>query len=109
MIETAPQQETAVLVGLINQNQDERQAQEYLDELEFLADTAGAVVKNKFYQRLDVPHPATFVGSGKLEEIQNYIKIHEIDTIIFDDELSPTQLRNIERELNRKVLAYNVV
>ncbi|PTN08327.1 GTPase HflX [Mangrovibacterium marinum] len=104
MIETAPQQETAVLVGLINQNQDEKQAQEYLDELEFLADTAGAVVKKKFFQRLDVPHPATFVGSGKLEEIQNYIKIHEIDTIIFDDELSPTQLRNIERELTCKVL-----
>lgn len=104
MIETAPQQETAVLVGLINQNQDERQAQEYLDELEFLADTAGAVVLKKFYQRLDVPHPATFVGSGKLEEIQNYIKIHEVDTIIFDDELSPTQLRNIERELSCKVL-----
>jgi GTP-binding protein HflX len=104
MIDTAPQQETAVLVGLINQNQDERQAREYLDELEFLADTAGALVEKKFYQKLDVPHPATFVGSGKLEEIRNYIKIHEIDTIIFDDELSPTQLRNIERELSCKVL-----
>ncbi|RKD92661.1 GTPase HflX [Mangrovibacterium diazotrophicum] len=104
MIETSPQQETAVLVGLINQYQDEKQAKEYLDELEFLADTAGAVVKKQFFQRLDVPNPATFVGSGKLEEIQNYIKIHDIDSVIFDDELSPTQLRNIERELECKVL-----
>lgn len=104
MIDTSPQQETTVLVGLINQDQDEKQAQEYLDELEFLADTAGAVVKKKFFQRLDVPNPATFVGSGKLEEIQNYIKIHDIDSVIFDDELSPTQLRNIERELQCKVL-----
>ncbi|WP_372776722.1 GTPase HflX [Mangrovibacterium sp.] len=104
MIDTSQQQETAVLVGLINQDQDERQAREYLDELEFLADTAGAVVKKQFFQRLDVPNSATFVGSGKLEEIQNYIKIHEIDSVIFDDELSPTQLRNIERELQCKVL-----
>ncbi len=104
MIETAKVQETAVLVGLINQEQDERQAQEYLDELEFLADTAGAKVKKHFFQRLDVPNPATFVGSGKLIEIQNFIKVHEVDTVIFDDELSPTQLRNIERSLECKVL-----
>lgn len=104
MIDTSPQQETAVLVGLICQNQDEKQAKEYLDELEFLADTAGAVVKKQFFQRLDQPHPVTFVGSGKLEEIQNYIKIHEIDSVIFDDELSPTQLRNIEKVLECKVL-----
>lgn len=104
MIETAKVQETAVLVGLINQEQDERQAQEYLDELEFLADTAGAKVKKQFFQRLDIPNPATFVGSGKLIEIQNFIKVHEIDTVIFDDELSPTQLRNIERILECKVL-----
>lgn len=104
MIDTSPQQETAVLVGLISQNQDEKQAKEYLDELEFLADTAGAVVKKQFFQRLDQPHPVTFVGSGKLEEIQNYIKINEIDSVIFDDELSPTQLRNIEKVLECKVL-----
>lgn len=104
MIETAKIQETAVLVGLINQEQDERQAQEYLDELEFLADTAGAKVEKQFFQRLDTPNPATFVGSGKLEEINNFIKVHEIDTVIFDDELSPTQLRNIERTLECKVL-----
>lgn len=104
MIETAKIQETVILVGLINQEQDERQAQEYLDELAFLADTAGAEVKKQFFQRLDVPNPATFVGSGKLIEIQNFVKIHEIDTVIFDDELSPTQLRNIERSLECKVL-----
>ena len=104
MIETEKVQETAVLVGLINKEQDERQAQEYLDELEFLADTAGAKVKKQFFQRLDVPNHATFVGSGKLQEIQNYMKVHEIDTVIFDDELSPTQLRNIERQLESKVL-----
>lgn len=104
MIETAKIQETAVLVGLINQDQDERQAREYLDELEFLADTAGARVEKQFFQRLEVPNSATFVGSGKLEEINNFIKIHEIDTVIFDDELSPTQLRNIEKTLECKVL-----
>lgn len=104
MIETAKIQETVILVGLINQEQDERQAQEYLDELAFLADTAGAKVEKQFFQRLDVPNPATFVGSGKLIEIQNFVKVHEIDTVIFDDELSPTQLRNIERSLECKVL-----
>ncbi len=103
MIETAAETEKAVLVGLIY-NQDEKQAMEYLDELEFLADTAGAVVLKKFTQRLDVPNVSTFVGPGKLEEIGNYIKVMEADTIIFDDELSPTQLRNIERQLECKVL-----
>ncbi len=104
MIETAHIIETAIIVGLICNNQNEDQVNEYLDELEFLADTAGAEVKARFIQRLDRPHPATFVGSGKLEEIQNYVKIHEVDTVIFDDELSPSQLRNIEKELNCKVL-----
>ncbi len=104
MIDTAMIPETVVLVGLINQDQDEKQSKEYLDELEFLADTAGAVVKKKFFQRLDVPNSATFVGSGKLMEIQDYVTINDIDTVIFDDELSPTQLRNIERTLERKVL-----
>lgn len=104
MIETAPITEKAVLVGLIGSSQDEKQAKEYLDELEFLADTAGAVVLKKFTQRLAVPNTATFVGSGKLEEIGNYIKMMEVDTVIFDDELSPTQLRNIEKSLECKVL-----
>ncbi|MGC9355373.1 MAG: GTPase HflX, partial [Mariniphaga sp.] len=104
MIETAPQTEKAVLVGLIYNSQDEKQAMEYLDELEFLADTAGAQVLKKFTQKLDVPNVSTFVGPGKLEEIGNYIKVMEADTVIFDDELTPTQLRNIERRLECKVL-----
>lgn len=103
MIETAPETEKAVLVGLIY-NQNERQAQEYLDELEFLADTAGAEVLKKFTQRLDVPNTTTFVGPGKLEEIGNFIKVTEADTVIFDDELTPTQLRNIEQRLGCKVI-----
>jgi GTPase len=104
MIETAPQTEKAVLVGLIYNNQGEKQAMEYLDELEFLADTAGAQVLKKFTQKLDVPNVSSFVGQGKLEEIGNYIKVVEADTVIFDDELTPTQLRNIERRLECKVL-----
>ncbi len=104
MIETAPITEKAVIVGLINQAQGENQVKEYLDELEFLADTAGAVVLKRFTQKLDIPNTATFVGPGKLEEISNYIKVEEADTIIFDDELSPTQLRNLERTLECKVL-----
>jgi GTPase len=104
MIETAPQTEKAVLVGLIYNNQEEKQAMEYLDELEFLADTAGAQVLKKFTQKLDIPNVSTFVGTGKLEEIGNYMKVMEADTVIFDDELTPTQLRNIERRLECKVL-----
>ena len=104
MIETASLIEKVVLVGLISQNQDDRQAKEYLDELEFLADTAGATVLKKFLQRLDRPHPVTFVGQGKLIEIAEYVKVTEADTVIFDDELTPTQLRNIEKVLECKVL-----
>lgn len=104
MIETGKIIEKVVLVGLISQDQDEKQAREYLDELEFLADTAGATVLKKFMQRLDRPHPVTFVGQGKLSEIAEYVKVMEADTVIFDDELSPTQLRNIEKGLECKVL-----
>jgi len=104
MIETALPAEKAVLVGLIYKNQDEKQAFEYLDELQFLADTAGAQVLKKFTQKLDVPNYSTFVGPGKLEEINVFIKEMEVDSVIFDDELSPTQLRNIERKLECKVL-----
>lgn len=96
--------EKAVLVGLISQEQDEMKAREYIDELEFLAETAGAEVHGKFFQRLQFPNPVTFVGPGKLDEISDYIKINEIDTIIFDDELTPTQLRNIEKVVECKVL-----
>lgn len=104
MTETAPETEKAVIVGLITRGQDEKQVREYLDELEFLADTAGAVVLKKFTQKLDIPHHAKFVGPGKLEEISNYIKVAEVDTVIFDDELTPTQLRNLERSLECKIL-----
>lgn len=104
MIDTTPVTEKAVLVGLITEEQDEKQSREYLSELAFLADTAGAVVLKQFLQRLDRPHPVTFVGQGKLKEIADYIKVMEADTVIFDDELTPTQLRNIERELQCKIL-----
>jgi len=99
-----PQKETAVLVGVITQNQTEEMAREYLEELAFLADTAGAEQRAVFTQRLDVPHPKTFIGSGKLNEVREYVKEEEIDMVIFDDELSPSQLRNIERELNCRIL-----
>lgn len=104
MIETSATIETAVLVGLITQDQNEEQAREYLDELEFLADTAGAEVKKHFLQRLDIPNHATFVGTGKLQEIAEYVNANEIGAVIFDDDLSPTQLRNLEKALEVKVL-----
>ncbi len=104
MIETTPETERAVIVGIIYKGQDEKQAKEYLDELAFLADTAGAEVIKRFTQKLDIPNVSTFVGPGKLEEIGNYIKVTEADTVIFDDELTPTQLRNVERRLDCKVL-----
>lgn len=104
MIEIKPVTEKAVIVGLINNEQDERRSHDYLDELEFLADTAGAVICKRFTQKVDPPNPVTFVGSGKLDELNIYIKEAEIDTVIFDDELSGTQLRNIERILNCKVI-----
>jgi GTP-binding protein HflX len=104
MINLAPTTETAVLVGLISSQQDEATAKEYIDELEFLADTAGAVVVKKFFQRLDVSNPRTFVGEGKLFEIAEFIKENEITLAIFDDELTPSQLKNIEKRTNCKVL-----
>lgn len=96
--------ESAVLVGLITQFQTEDQLKEYLDELAFLAETAGAETREVFVQKVDTPHPKTFVGTGKLNEISEYVKEHEIDMVIFDDELSPSQLRNVERELKVKIL-----
>lgn len=96
--------ETAVLVGVIKQGQSEEMASEYLEELAFLAETAGAENRAVFTQRLEVPHPKTFIGSGKLNEVREYVKEEEIDMVIFDDELSPSQLRNIERELNCRIL-----
>ncbi len=102
-------EEQCVLVGVISQNQDENTAIEYLDELEFLAETAGAIAVKRFVQKLTIPHPRTFVGTGKLEEIKEYIKSEGIDMVIFDDELSPSQLRNIEKELECKILDRNIL
>ncbi|MBS3993524.1 MAG: GTPase HflX [Bacteroidetes bacterium] len=96
--------EKVVLIGLITSQQTEQQADEYLDELEFLTLTAGGEVVKRFVQRLDVPNPKTFLGTGKLEEVKNYITDNSIGTAIFDDELSPSQLKNIEKVLNIKVL-----
>ena len=97
-------EESCILVGVITSEIDEVIANEHLDELEFLAETAGAMAQTKFLQKLPYPNPRTYVGSGKLEEIKQYMKAMDIGMVIFDDELSPSQLRNIERELECKVL-----
>ncbi|MDR0812335.1 MAG: GTPase HflX [Paludibacter sp.] len=97
-------EERAVLVGLITPEQSEERAREYIDELAFLADTAGAKPEKQFFQRLDYPNPRTYVGPGKLAEIKQFIDEKEIGLAIFDDELSPAQLRNIEKELCVKIL-----
>ena len=108
-ITTEVKAETAVLVALVTKTQDERKTAEYLDELAFLAETAGAVAVKRFTQRLDGPNTVTYVGKGKLEEIRQYIETEEenereVGMVIFDDELSAKQLRNIERELKVKIL-----
>ncbi len=97
-------QEKAVLVGLITQQQNEAKAREYLDELAFLADTAGAKPEKYFFQKIDYANPRTFVGPGKLAEIKQYIDENEIGIVIFDDELTPKQLKNIEAELKVLIL-----
>ncbi|WP_304068937.1 GTPase HflX [Pedobacter glucosidilyticus] len=102
--DTAPKPERAVLVGIITPGTTELQQKEYLEELAFLVDTAGGVTEKVFTQKMQKPDRATFVGTGKLEEIQIYVKAEEIDIVVFDDELSPMQLRNIENELKVKVL-----
>jgi len=101
---TEHESEQAVLIGLITPTQNEAKANEYLDELAFLAETAGAVPVKKFLQRLDYPNPRTFIGSGKLQEIKAYIDEHEIGLAIFDDDLSSKQVSNIEKELQVKIL-----
>ncbi|QDP85160.1 GTPase HflX [Chryseobacterium sp. SNU WT5] len=93
------QYEKAVLVGLVTQNQSEEKLVEYLDELEFLALTAGATVDKRFIQKLTQPDPKTFIGSGKAQEIRDYVKSNGIGTVIFDDELSPSQLKNLGKEI----------
>ncbi len=105
--DTAVKQERAVLVGVVTQGETEEQAKEYLEELEFLVETAGAATSATFVQKLQRPDRATFVGSGKLEDIKAYVTEEEIDLVVFDDELTPSQLRNIEKELQVKILDRN--
>ncbi|MCG9880014.1 MAG: GTPase HflX [Bacteroidia bacterium] len=101
---TFKKQEEAVIVGVITQHQRLEQAEEYLDELAFLAHTAGALVKKRFLQKLGYANPRTFIGEGKLQEIADYVVANEIDIVLFDDELSPSQLRNLEHTLKCKIL-----
>lgn len=96
--------EKSVLIGLITQFQDEEQSEEYLDELEFLALTAGGEVLKRFTQKMEVPNPKTFIGTGKLQEVKTFVDEHEIGVAIFDDELSPAQQKNIERILECKIV-----
>lgn len=107
VINDSVKEETAVLVGVISQDQNEELVEEYLDELAFLADTAGATPVKRFTQKLDHPDPRTYVRSGKMNEIQDFIKEHDIDILIFDDELSASQVRNIEKMIKCKVLDRN--
>jgi len=100
----AIQPEKAVLVGLVTAKQDENKAHDYLDELEFLLDTAGAIPDKRFVQKLPMPDSRTFVGAGKIQEIAEYVKAANIDIVVFDDELSGSQTRNIEKELGCRVL-----
>ena len=96
--------EKVVLIGIVTKDQDEQTSKEYLDELEFLTFTAGGKVVKRFTQKLDMPNPKTFIGSGKMNEVQNFVQENEIGTVIFDDELSPAQERNISKILNCKIL-----
>ncbi|QBA65472.1 GTPase HflX [Muriicola soli] len=96
--------EKAVLIGVINREQNEEKVTEYLDELEFLTYTAGGEVSKRFVQRIDTPNPKTFIGSGKMQEVEAYVKENEIGSVIFDDELTPVQQRNIEKQLRCKIL-----
>ena len=104
MHDTAKVADNAILVGVMERFQSEQEVTDFLDELEFLASTAGVVTKKRFVQRLDRPDIRTFVGSGKLSEIKQFVDAEQIKVVIFDDELSPSQMRNLEKELERKVL-----
>ena len=96
--------EKTVLVGIINKEQDEVKSKEYLDELAFLTYTAGGEVSKRFTQRMDPPHPKTMIGAGKLEEVAQFVKANDVGGVIFDDELTPAQQKNIEKELKCKIL-----
>lgn len=101
---TTPKPETAILIGIVDQDHDAATVVEYLQELAFLTETAGAIPEKTFIQKLDYANPRTFVGSGKLLEIREYVVKHKTDLVIFDDELTPSQLRNIEQELKCRIL-----
>ncbi len=96
--------ERAVLIGVITKDQDEVKSKEYLDELEFLTYTAGGEVVKRFTQKIDIPNPKTFIGTGKMEEVEQFVKSNDIGSVIFDDELSPSQQKNIERLLKCKII-----
>lgn len=102
LISTHKEQETAILVGIITQKQNAEKTKEYLDELAFLAETSGVKTLKSFVQRLNYPDQKTFVGKGKLEEIMNWVAMNPVDSIIFDDELSPSQVRNLEKVFGEK-------
>ena len=104
MIETDIPAERAILVGINYPGQDEYETNEFIDELAFLAETAGAIPIQRFIQKLNVPNPSTFVGSGKTAEIAGFVAANSIDIAIFDDELTPVQLRNIENALKCRVI-----
>lgn len=104
MTERESKEESAILIGVVHQGQEEREVNEYLDELAFLAETAGAVVIKRFVQKIDTPNPRTYLGSGKMGEIGEFVGQERIDIAIFDDELSPSQLRNIEKILGCRIL-----
>lgn len=103
-ITTHIEAEKAILVGVILPRQSEEEVIDYLEELEFLAETAGALTQKRFIQKIDAPNPKTFIGTGKVHEIKEFVDANEIDIIIFDDELTPSQLRNLEKAFERKVL-----
>jgi GTPase len=107
MIETGVKQETAILIGVATRDQDYDKAREYLDELAFLVDTAGGIPVKTFIQKLDFPDPRTYVGKGKLDEIRAYMQSDPADMIVFDDELTPSQIRNIDHVLKCKILDRN--
>ena len=96
--------ERTILIGVISRYQDEETSKEYLDELEFLTFTAGGYVIKRFTQKMDIPNPKTFIGTGKMQDVECYIKENDIETAIFDDELTPAQERNISAILDCKVL-----
>ena len=107
MTNTSRIKETAILIGVVTADQESRKVNEFLDELAFLVETAGGLPVKRFTQNLDYPDPRTFVGKGKLHEIREYVSEHEVDMAIFDDELSPSQIRNIEKVLECRILDRN--